>query len=599
MANWSIDYNGFGSTALDWTALDIKWRKTSPVYAGDGVTLETMLNEISGTALISGANATAFDAALTRARERLPRQNESISTDGTDNLIIKVDGVEVVSIEDGDQVPGTPQGDFTVNQIHGTLCAVVGFTIRWHEQLRITTEDTDYDVMSHWWTQTFDQNDIGLQTWTINGMIGVRQDADTTGTNPVRKGPNPDKYRNLVMPALPERFRIQSEQWGTDEKGNHLAYTIVAQEFAREIPGPGRDGSGSFSWVRSIAGGGGNALGIKTFEAELEGDWTASANVMLQQLIVVSGNRINYARDHIMSIGVTELDIFKRNRIQYRVVARAVSASEAAMDEWWKIGPGFNLLNNMMASTANYTQPDEYGALNIRAARRAMFVNTDGFTATTFPIAKTEGGESSAVDTYTFPDATFDNADAPLPQQGTQAGTVTQDHIDSQYTDVSISESVRVATGMVNLPSQSLNGGDIPYQVRKPMVELQTTYRITRHNSAAPRVFLNCPPGSIIKSETFDVQPGNLDGNNNRQVASVYTRVVQMLDLDQGNFWVTDSTTIQGFGTLTIRRWRAPADKLGMPYDPRTQANASRTLFTSAPNADGFDFTLNLSEYGC
>ncbi|GAG47967.1 unnamed protein product, partial [marine sediment metagenome] len=201
-----------------------------------------------------------------------------------DTTIASYDSLE------SDDMLGTPSGEFTLNEIHGQRTAVLGFTIRWHDLEAIAGDDTspDYDVAGHWWTQQWDIDPVGNATWTVSGSLVVRATSRGTTTSAVNRGNNPDTYRTLVLPQLPQGYRIESEKWATDESATRLIYTIVAKQYAKKLPAPGKTGDARFIWRRAINAGPEGGIGIKFFEGELEAADGVSAGQLIQALVNVA-----------------------------------------------------------------------------------------------------------------------------------------------------------------------------------------------------------------------------------------------------------------------------------------------------------------------
>ena len=128
----------------------------------------------------------------------------------------------------------------------------------------------------------------GLQTWNVEGSIKVR--ADASGTSSPQLGNNPDLYRQLVMPLIPEGFRIKSMNWSTSASGEELVYSLTFQEHARRLPYPAKRGTGSFTYARTLDGTG--FLGTKSFDAEFEGDAACNTEELLAALLTASQSRI-------------------------------------------------------------------------------------------------------------------------------------------------------------------------------------------------------------------------------------------------------------------------------------------------------------------
>jgi hypothetical protein len=590
MGNWAIDYNGFGSDAGDWTALHIAELNCEPVFAEDGVTIETHKHTISGTALIKGANDAATITAINDARGKLNLARKA--------LVISLGSTDLVDIEaGGDDQFGTPICHATISEIYGGKAALVQFEITWHDYLELSGEDATYNIVSHQWRQTFAIEESGLQTHTVSGQLKTRYNASAVTDDLTRKGPNPDLYRGLIMPELEAGFRIKRLEFATDESKTRLVYTIEAQEHARELPGPAKTGDGTFTWRRGMMSSQG-MLGLKVFDAEVEGPPSTSPAALLGALVKCAQNRINFTgknADQIMEIEVVESNIFTRNRIGLRITAIGTGNSPNPLD----IAPGFDLLQDITEGTDEYEPINPYGDGRIRSVLAAYFSPVGDYTEATFPKAETESEEDTEAQAYQIPETTFEQFDSSLIEQGVEANQIQSAHTDYPYVDAQATEEIHVVPHMICLPSQSIAGKDLPYQTRKPSVFLMTEYRVSRTNEPPPRYMLGIPKGTMLVDERFVVKPGPLDANNNRTFHAVYTRVLQLIDIDQDGMWVVETGQVPVLGDITLIRFVPPSKILRMPFDPRTQAGSevgAKTLFDE-DSVNGFNFKITPMTY--
>lgn len=600
MSRWSIDYNGFGTTNGDWDAITVNWRRSTPVYAEDGITHETTEHVIGGTALVSATSDAAFKTALANARARLTRQTDAVPTTvspAAGALLIKIGSEKIVDIEGKDDVLGSPSGVFTINEIHGVRTALIGFEIRYHLFETFGDDVTTYNVSSHWWKQTFDHDKIGNTTLTVTGALTVRSNA-TAGENATELGPNPDLYRNLVMPQLPVGFRVESEQWATDESAVRLLYQVVLRQYTRAMLGPARDGNARFSWKRAIMAGRDGALGLKVFSGELEGDETVGPGRLVNALVEIASSRIDFVKDQVLSIEMIEVDMLNKNRIGLNATALGAGGKVGSSVEPLDIGIGFTSLSDPSNDVSEfYSIPDEYGNRLIRSVRRSLFnaTSTPAYTTETFPKAQTEDQSSTSSAFAQLPDYIFEAIQSGIVPAGDEAASVQEEHRENPYIAFSVDEKVRVDTGVLVMRSQSLGGSDLPYQIHKPRVTVHTTYQMARKGLAPDRMMLTCPAGSVIISEDYNVQAGPLDGNNNREYHAVYERVLEIMD-PGGNGTMFTTVNIPGF-SISIRQWKPNEEQqLSLPFDPRTQSSSARTLFESFGD---FKFKLNLTNYVC
>jgi hypothetical protein len=130
--------------------------------------------------------------------------------------------------------------------------------------------------------------------------------------------------------------------------------------------------------------------------------------------------------------------------------------------------------------------------------------------------------------------------------------------------------------------------------VYKPTVYIDSTVELARHNIAPGRIMLALPPGGVLISETFDLRPGEPDQNLNRTaIVGVYTRRVQIMDLNNTDFWRNETIALPGAGQVQFRRFFPPLGQIGLPFDPRGEAAgnaANRNLFGAGPLTFQMDF---------
>jgi len=633
MAKWAITYNGFGtegaSAPFQWSHVHVNSQSSEPVYGDDGISVETVRHTINGTALISADTDAAFRVLLLNAREHLTRppmdglanslkvwldyssgtgtqeitagQFSANSVAGIDTEVDteQVTEPETVSVyyygaQEDDY--GIPRCTFDINEIYGTKTAIISFTITWHK-LEPPIADVDWEVIHHSWTQTYDIDNNGLTTLTIEGDLKVRhfmdgeQNFETTA-----RGTNPDRYRTLVMPSVPPNFRVQNMNWATDRTGNRLMYRITLREHARALPFPAKTGSGRFSYHRDH---GSAYLGMKVFDGELEGDAKTDPRSLLNTLIRVAASRIMFGGsgvspgepgatpvDRILAVTVTEHDIFSKKRIGLRITAQGLqttSPSGQTNDPNGPMGLGFNLLDKFFDSDDPATlaeRPNAYGSGLIQSIKRQMFVpwnpgTEDEWVEKTLPRAlwrradEWEGEELTlVVDSEELEEITpppvgeGDHANSDIEATG---------HAQNPYTHVSGSESISVNSNVVVMSGQSMNSVDIPVQVGKPVVIVESEYQLTRTKIPPKRLLMSKPANAIILSESFDVNRGAIDANNNNTYVAVYRRVVRLLDDGNGRGFYNATLILPDWGKVEMRSWWPVEGALTQPIDPRVE----------------------------
>ena len=648
MAKWAITYNGFGSagsteTHHDWTHVNVQSLKSTPVMSDDGISIETTKHSMVGTALISKATDAHFRLAILNARERLgahPRKgadtavkiyldsavadtdvasgiSSSTQTDGLQGLAGEYSGgsehnvVTYYGMDEDDY--GLPTCDFSIEEVVGTMTAVVSFTISWHKY-EPPAAGLTYDVLSHTWTQEYTIDEAGMTTLVVDGQLRTRNYVDGRNSlSTTARGTNPDMWRTLVMPAVPDNFRVESMRWATDTTGSKLLYRISLKEYARPLPFPAKRGTGSFVYKRAV-GDGFSLMGTKVFTGELEGDTNTDPRELLNSLIRIASSRIIFGGpatpggpnepkstpDRIMSITVGEEDIFTKKKIKLQIIAQGMQTTSP----WGTVeaegqGQGFNLLdpffNHEELSLAE--RPNAYGSQMIASVKRQLFLpwdpdtnaaweNERAFPQATWRPANEWAGDDVALvaDDEIISDATAEATDgehinAPIDETGQSK---------NPYAMVSGSEHVNVDNSIIVLSCQSLTAYDVPFQMGKPKVTIVSEYQFSRVGLPPKRIFISKPTNGIVLEEDFSVNRGDIDANNNRTYLGSYRRVVQLLDNNDGlgDFYHAD-INLPGWGTVQMRAWWPKDNVLTMPADPRveggvdsTTGSITRTLFS-------------------
>lgn len=572
---WTLSYNGFSS----WSNLSIESIRYEPVEEDDGRTARLLRGTLRGRGLLTAGSAAALAGLIADARAAFEERGKAFSISNGTTIYSQAanEGVD----------PTYPRGTVEITEITGVVTAVIVFEIEWMGTPENDTDTVD-DVISHWWTQRFNIDESGLSTWSVNGGIHVANYAADSGTSypgssSVQLGDEPDHYRALVFPTLPANFRVKSLDWAESPDGQHLIYSIVAQEHARPLPRPARRGSGAFTWRRSIESG--DLLGVKSFDAELEGDANSDRGELLAALLTAASRRIIFAgtnSDQILSIEVSETDIFSRNRIGLRITARGAGNASGNPLE---LQPNFSLVDAIVEE-AEYAEPmDPYGSALVRMVKRAVYAGN--YTSANFPRAETqELGAPGAPDPYEVEEtaittdyvATIDAGQL----TGDDPGGAALAHQDAPYVRVQVTERTSLRPHVIALKEQSLSGSDYPYQTESPDLVLETEYQVTRQRIPPDHVMLDVPAGCILLDESFSVSPGEVDANSNRSFHGVFRRRLQMLrNVNSAGNQVTDSATIGGV-FVRFTRLVPTGLRMGLPYDPRREtagAAAARTAF--------------------
>ena len=654
MPKWNIIYNGFGSQVSGlggvpgatsrWNHVKVQTQRSVPVYSTDGVSIETMRHTITGTALITSDTEANFNTTLKNARNALtkaPAKNKGleiyISADGTtpdsgvefatsdvtDGIVTATqthsytgvfqdNSMSVIYSGSNEDDYGLPICEFTINEIKGTLTAIVGFTITWHKYEPPSGAGA-FDVLSHVWSQEHEISRRGLARITITGQLRVKNfttdDGQGLGGTDATRGTDPDRYRSLVMPVIPFNFRLENMRWATDTAGTTLNYTVTLQEHARPLPAPAKDGSGSFSYRRTNTGPG--YRGIKTFQGELEGDGSSNPGQLLASLIDCASTRISFGGanvddpiDQIVSLEVTESDIFSRRRIGLKVVALGMQVTDPIGEGPGGPDPGFNVLGSFFTEDhLNSSPPNEYGNRLIKSVKRQLFIPYDPstnneYSTTNFPQALMADATTFSADSsdYMVDEIVTVDDTGGVPDGYESEGNIDETkHSEQPYTMVSGKESVQIDNNYRVVSGCGLYSPDMVYQIGKPKVFLVSEYVMSRMNKPPTKFLLTKPNNGLITEQSFDIERGPIDANNNREYRGVFRRVVRILDdgANTDGWGIDSSVVIPGWGLIYTRSWWPP-NNLGLPVDARIEGSdqssgtVTRTLFSSGENEPNY-----------
>jgi hypothetical protein len=597
---WEIRYNGFGTSATnpetesDWYAVTVESYAATPVYADDGISKKAFRHSLRGTAIIRERTEAEFFATINRATDAFGPVGEALYvasdayTSGDDLLYVFDPGTDTAT------TIGFPRADITVNRVAGTLAAFVGFSIEW--ETAVAAPDTaESSVLTHWWSQQWSQDEVGLWSWTVNGELVVSLEALGAGDE---FSTNPDAFRELVYPRLPPNFRHEASQFAVSPSGDALIYSITAKEHARPIPSPARRGKASFTWRRD-AGSAASLLGIKVFEAELEGDANAGRNELLAAAVRTSLNRIVWGgpgADRIISVEVTEDDAFSRNIVRLSVVAQAIGSAvpftitNPVTRQRVSLGtPLVGALDGLDPAR----RPNAYGAALVRGVRRGIVGTYEAVSK-----AEYEGAAGAAEQVYTYDDAGVGTILTTPVVGGAETDFITKEHGDAQYQRVTAQEAVSpVYNRHLFLPADPAFPA-IPIQRSAPLVRIYSRVTMVRLRKAPEKIFLAVPEGGVVKFEDWKVELGGLDANNNRTFVAVFERVVELsTTATNGGVFPTQSVSIPGFGTVPFTSFTPSF--MALPGDPRTESPngiRSRSVFDPHPRHnppdDVFQFGL-------
>lgn len=603
---WAITYNLFGSAGVvvthDWDAVDIVSYAQSPVLAENGRGTAFMEHKLTGTALVSATTSKALEEKLATCASHLsvPQCKLLITAGGSDPAPAICDIDPEAAIGGGkwpDQI-GSPRCVFSWEKIMGVITALVRFEFTWHKW-NLENEDDPNDVVSHVWSQSFDIAENGLQTMTVVGALEVRYSAVGDTGHAYNRGPNPDDYRALVFPAIPNGFRHKKFRFLLDNTGTKLAYNVTFQEHFRGLPAPARVGTGQFIWRRALDS---SFLGKKIFDAELEGDRSATPQALMAELLKVARRRIIFSgpnADIIQSIEVTEHDIFSKNRIGLRIEAMGTGGGQPGYD---MVVLGSRLFDDLMTGPSGQPNshhalaPPIYGSAGLKGLALVAYTALacgESQEANAPPWSRTDQDppDLEEIDIAVADDAAYEAIQESLIPEGVE-GDPDPDHMRYPYLEVTAIERAQIATGITTLVPRSLEQATFAYQMKRPKVKYVSEFIVRRLNKAPHKVMFSPPVGAVLIAESHEVKPGTVDANGNREFQAVYRREFELVDTGpNSDFYVTDEYEIGGFGTACIRRWLPPLGIMRMPHDP--------TVLGATPVGTVFDNASNpLFEYG-
>lgn len=316
-------------------------------------------------------------------------------------------------------------------------------------------------------------------------------------------------------------------------------------------------------------------IGIKVFECELTAPPEVSPKTLLVSAVEVSKKKINYSgtpRDTIMSIEVTEPDLFNQNKIGYKVVALGTSVNVGEAGENLS-PPNFELYENIVqaAGLTGYEDLPIYAHNAIRSLRRALFAPTDPADSTPAQhlakIPKAGFEQSDAYDitvtTVIAPDAVFTGND---PTLGPGDDIAAAGHVENPYLSYdSIDRIVEVDSGMVLLRANRIGTDDTPVQLHKPTAYLVSEVIMSRLGKEPGRPIRPLPPGAMIKSQDFKISVGGIDANNQRIFSAHFKRIAQLGQMTGGFSFLTPTGGSEG----PVRFWPAGSGNVEMPLDSR------------------------------
>jgi len=623
---YKITYNNFGSEGsgnTKWTHIRIANYSSSPLFADDTQTHWTTEHTISGTALLNVVEndlLTSIDKCRTHlskvGRNLVIKEDTTTITSVGNNDFDKVDGLALpysdssgaeYNFAGNTDAVGFPKCDFEINEFYGTANAMVSFTFTWVESMNdgSADEDLSYSVLSHVWKQTFTIAEGGLQTWRVNGTLRIKPYAPVPGTSgSADLGRNPDSYRNLVMPSVPPTFRLKSMEWATNQQGDTLLYSLVFQEHARRLPSPAKRGSGSFTFKKMLDAGAG-LLGIKTFEAELEGGANAKTTDLLASLLDASTKRIQWTgatKDLITSLTISERDIFSKKVIGLRVTAQGLDTNVTGLLRGGSFtNLNFGILGDFVTDTNIATSGSEWGDALICSFKRQMFIPYAGYDGGDFPKAQLmtmpgsphtgsggiTGGQNNqgtvVEDIYNLDEIDLGKP-VPTPKAedllGEEFGEEAQspDAIAHKYMNVTGIERVTIQQNIAVTSTNAMVSKHIPITTGPPDIYITSEYTLTRSGSPPPMLHFGVNKNHITVDEQTSVTAGEIDASGNRVYTRTINRTLRYLYGHGGGGGVDEGETIPityylgEEATLTVCFNNPVGYVMSRPFDPRTDS---------------------------
>lgn len=479
----------------------------------------------------------------------------------------------------------TTNGPFfraNITQITGTNALIVNFTA----EFSVALEGLNF-IKSFYCNASFSIDEIGLTTIRKTGSVQLlscnkepsyggpsrRASNTTTGeferndvvvdfipSSGVGDGFFADYYRRLVSGNLYKGFRRVRQEYATDESRTRMLFDITDQEFSRGLPAPARVGNCQYTFERNIEDS--SAIGVKHFIASVKGDRNVTAGALLSLCVRLSQNRIDYFKDLITKIRVTEENMLSENSITYEVLAKATSLQVFNAGDGAEPG----------VTSAGYANPVDYSLLLRNILSGIDFVNGPQFKFEPAPQADAHGSAlivrvtPSAYDhlnlqdpgssdlhkattrtfleenpvIYNFPNGVFDafgdqaedgiNRYIHAEQAAVGTGPNRSDlskaatPTDTPALQSSGGRKVTVHQGILIVPSVSFNGGTKVFQISTPVASVTDFLDGSRKNAPPQRMLGEKANNSVVTSLGFNVTSGTADRNGNRVLAAGYDR---------------------------------------------------------------------------
>jgi hypothetical protein len=499
-----------------------------------------------------------------------------------------------------------------VTQITGTSALLVNFTCEWAD-----SGEAQNLIQSFFCATTFTIDDVGNTTirkmgslrmrarnglfgqatsgsfgvaglnsdkagTTDNGLTGdfKRSDIVTDWVGGASGAEFPDQYRRFISGNLHLGFRRIRQEYAHDETRNTLVFDIVDQEYSRGIPAPARVGNCQFTFEREM-GSGTQMIGTKHFIASVKGDRFVTAGALLTLCIRLSQNRIDYVRDTIVKIRVTEENMLSENSITFEVLATATSAQEFTPNPNGEVGGSGGtgslidqslLLKNILSPIATpngvfqfvpAVQSDAYGNSLIVRITPSAFDNrssTPTLGLVESSVSTYQLGEFKSV-VYQFPRAYFDG---PNPgndpyglyiEKGSPAVPFGPNSGDGSHNGTTGSgvpavanpplhskggKKIEVSSNIIVVPSTCADGKPRLFQIGSPVVMETEFLDGARKNEPPERTFNDQTSGSALIRASYNITSGVPDMNGNRVMVAGYDRTT--IVTSQGDFGATGAS---------------------------------------------------------
>jgi len=513
-----------------------------------------------------------------------------------------------------------PYVNASIVGITGTAACIVNFTIEWSDS---DTTDTsgNWNFRSFYMASSFSIDEMGMTTIRKTGSvvltapeaiddIGVRpvpsprDIAGISDTATIAPGgiPNyvlgdgrrtdlllttiqnmfamgsvkfPDQLRTLVSGNLDAGFRRIRQEYAIDETGRRMIFDVTDQEFVRGLPAPARVGNCQFTYERSIDDSS-NAIGTKHFIASVKGGAEVSIWDLLVLCIRLSQNRIDYAKDLIVKIRVTEENMLSENAMTFEVAAKAAepisftpSSAGSAPNGTTPLVPGGQgnpqastpggvLLRNILSPISlpqgvfrfvPAAMPEAYGNCRIMRLhatpmvwQESTYTNSHidqySYRPTTMKIRN--GYDTPDPVVYLFPTATFpfdstvpadtinryQAARSPEVPSGPNKGDLNQGNDKDKKHSLRAKggRKVAVQSNIISCPSVCREGRTAIFQVAPPIAYFTDMSEGSKMNEAPTKLFSDMPTGASMMSMDMSFTSGNADRNGNRVYSANYMK---------------------------------------------------------------------------